>query len=93
MMRYENKTNDLIWLELQAWFAGMDPEVYDRRLVEMRECVEDTIKQVLKFEFESLEEEEEEKLDDTLEDKGDFRRTLRGGQRYILGWSRRCQFG
>ncbi len=21
-MRYENKTNDVIWLELQAWFAG-----------------------------------------------------------------------
>ena len=20
--RYENKTNDMIWLELQAWFAG-----------------------------------------------------------------------
>jgi len=50
-VRYENKTNDLIWLELQAWFANMAPTDYDKRLVEMREDVGDTISRILTFSF------------------------------------------
>ncbi len=75
--RYENKTNDMIWLELQAWFAGMrilnlsrtlsyckillylgmDPMGFDQKLMEMREGVPETIREVLTFRFRTDEED------------------------------------
>ncbi len=48
---YQSKLGDMIWLELQAWFAGRSLVDQDAYITRIRESVSDTIREILLFEF------------------------------------------
>merc|ERR1719264_964829 len=54
---YQNNMADLIWLELQAWFAGQNMVDHDRYITNIRETdIKDTIYEILDYEYRTREE-------------------------------------
>ena len=48
---------DLIWLELQAWFAGQNMVDHDKYITNIRETdIKDTIDEILDYEYRTREE-------------------------------------
>ena len=54
---YQYNMGDLIWLELQAWFAGRTMEEQNRHITKTRLVVKDNIKEILLFRFKYPSEE------------------------------------
>ncbi|XP_040576869.1 mitogen-activated protein kinase kinase kinase 4 isoform X3 [Lepeophtheirus salmonis] len=48
---YQNATGDMIWLELQAWFAGRGVYEHDKYITEARLQVKDIIEEIMNFKF------------------------------------------
>ena len=46
---WQNKVNDLIWLELQAWYRDVSPEEQDRYLIATREGAKNILNEVMDF--------------------------------------------
>lgn len=56
---YQNDSGDLIWLELQAWFAGRTVMEQDAYITSARRSIRGVIDEILDFHFETDEEQAE----------------------------------
>ncbi|XP_059082749.1 mitogen-activated protein kinase kinase kinase 4-like isoform X4 [Tigriopus californicus] len=56
---YQNDSGDLIWLELQAWFAGRTVMEQDAFITSARRSIRGVIDEILDFHFETDEEQNE----------------------------------
>ena len=43
---WQNELKEVIWLELQAWFAGTDVNIQDQRILNDRKLVDQVIEMV-----------------------------------------------